>query len=249
MILDVLKFLLAIPAALLPEFYRRRLSSLQTVAMRAPAAASGTLQMLGAFFLLSYGFYDFFVQSLGTPEVGAVLEQGQSRGGTALLSAFGVIFFVAYLLQPITIILLYLSLEGFVRALEAIISDQVLPTLPLTLVSLVHKRLIQMKEYRERIMAAPDIVLPGDGNAWHLKILSSLPKDEWDEMVTIACGEKTYRVIGREQGDDTHPYGYLLQRKPAGEIIRSLRHYELPAGTGRQTSLLEGRCKDQVTGG
>jgi hypothetical protein len=71
-----------------------------------------------------------------------------------------------------------------------------------------------------------------------LVVLSCRPKAEWNERITLAIGERFYRVQRVEERPDCgwQAHAYLLQEAPPNEVFRGLIRYE-PPGTDPPPSL------------
>lgn len=132
---------------------------------------------------------------------------------------------VEYLLQPLTIILVYCAAEGAIRSLAAWLGDEILPVTPLKLV-----HVFQQWVRRRRIAAGygplvPDVVERAIESPPQLKITSCRPKEGWRESVTIMFEEKFYDLVRAEQTPAPYRYIYYLQQKPEGTIVRGMYHY------------------------
>ena len=81
-----------------------------------------------------------------------------------------------YLTQPLTMVLLYFTIEGAVRLLAGVVTGEVVGTLPLQAVAWLHGKLeARWAEWKlgPRVV---DFVQEGDGTDYDLCILSCRPK-------------------------------------------------------------------------
>jgi hypothetical protein len=139
---------------------------------------------------------------------------------------------LAYLFSLPGLVLEYLILTGFVRAMGLVASGRPTGDPVVTLaVSLRWQALWRIRQ-RRRLRALgpwrPDRVLP-DGQG--LLVLSARDKPDWNERVTIEHAGRFYRLVRQE--DRPHSKGtdvaYLLRPQRPGELIRSL--VKLEAGS------------------
>jgi hypothetical protein len=104
------------------------------------ASISGVLQAASCAGLLIYRYEHFFysrAQQLIRLSQGAVSD---ANAGTQLYFASAIT--VEYLfLQPLSLLLLYLALEGLVRAAAAFLTEEILPTLPFKVIDSIARRL------------------------------------------------------------------------------------------------------------
>ncbi len=150
---------------------------------------------------------------------------GFSANGEPSMMGLGVFMLVGFLLQPLTIILLYFAAEGGSRGLAAVMAGEIRGSLPFWLVAFARNK---MEAWREEKKLGPRIVdqvdkTPPDGN--DLRVASCRPKPDWDERVTISYQQTLYEVASQETGPGPRPYVYLLRPKPVFKVIRALRYY------------------------
>ncbi|MBI4466604.1 MAG: hypothetical protein HY656_04145 [Acidobacteria bacterium] len=219
-------FLAGILLSLLPERYRRWWEPASTVHFRGAAFLSGLVQCVGCFlaFLLRYlAFFQRRVVEMG----GAVIEAGaeEALAGQGVQFGMGIVTTLEYVLQPLTVLLIYFTLEGVVRLAGAAFTEEVLPTLPLHLVAWAQERLEARRA--ERALGPPvvDTVERGDGKHYDLGIASCRPKPNWDRLMTVAYEDEFYEVIKEERGARPRQFIYLLRKMPEGKVIRGLHHY------------------------
>ena len=148
----------------------------------------------------------------------------QANEGTQLY--FSGILILEYLLRPFSMFLLYCAGEGFIRWLAAWSTEEVLPSLPLNLASLIQEWFRKRRRERELSPVLPDVLEPLQGGEYALRILSCRAKEGWRESVTIAIHGELYELAKLNAGTPTHPFEYLLRKQPPGCIIRGMYRYE-----------------------
>lgn len=120
-------WLLDIFLSLLPEPWRRRWDV-------EPYAAyiSGAIQAAVCFGTLVLWYAEYLQRATMSLPHDWVLGVAETRGETGLM-AFGPIFFVQFFLHPAALVLWYLGFEGLLRATTALITRDIVGTLPLYL--------------------------------------------------------------------------------------------------------------------
>lgn len=121
---------------------------------------------------------------------------------------------------PLTIIL-YFSVEGLARFVAASANVELLPTLPLYLVSLMVAQKNARRERYSRPKTVPDIVAR---TPEELVIRSCAAKD-WNQFTTVRYLDVLYEILGEETGDSSRPFCYRLRPVPEGKLIRGIRDY------------------------
>jgi len=222
----MVSFLAGILLSLLPERYRRWWEPASTLHFRRAAGVSGLVEGLGCFvvFILRYlAFFQQRVMEMG----GQVMEAGadEALASRGVQMGMGVISTLEYLMQPLSLLLVYFALEGAVRLAGAAFTEQVLPSLPLHLAAWAQERLAERRA--ERALGPPvvDTVERGDGRQFDLRIASCRSKPSWDRLMTVAYEDQFYEVIKEEQAARPRPFVYLLKKIPESKVIRGLHRY------------------------
>ena len=220
------RFPLAMALTYLPESWRKKLDLLETGDLRTAALISGILQVatFAAWIALRYPAFvksTLAGQSMEKAQLGA-MEQG---GETAVMG-FGLVLLVAYLVHPITLVLDYFCLEGFVRAVAALVTGEVVPTLPLVGAAWALGRTQEAAAEKALGPRIVDLVQPGDGTHYDLLIAGCRPKQGWDHLMTVSYQEKLYEVTHHEEGIPPRRFLYHLRRKPEGKVVRGMYHYD-----------------------
>jgi hypothetical protein len=119
----------------------------------------------------------------------------------------------------------FLLIEGIVRALAAISSGEVLPTLPLQLLAWLHGRIESADERRRMGPLVPDVIQHGDGEVWDLRVLSCRPKSHWTSYVTIRYGDRFFHLVARETILTPLRFVYLLKESPETRLVVVVYEY------------------------
>ena len=220
------RFPVAMALSYLPASWRRKLNLLDAGDLRTPALTSGILQ-LAVFAALIVLRYPAFVKSTMTSDA---MERAQlaamGKGGETAVMGFGVILLAAYLVSPVTLLLEYFLAEGFVRALAALVTGEVVPTLPLVGAAWVLGRTQAAAAEKALGPRVEDLVQSGDGTLYHLLVASCRPKQGWDRLLTVSYQEKLYEVTRHEDGLPPRRFLYHLRLKPEGKVVRGLYSYD-----------------------
>ncbi len=206
-------------ASFLPQRYRSAIS------VSVPAAAiSGAAQLLLSLGALMYRYFTFTHQRLFADS--NVMLKAVERHGETVVMGSGLLLLLEYLIQPLTILLCYFAFEGVVRLVAAVITDEVVPTLPLYLVLLLQQQRDRIRHegaLGERII---DEVRFVESSTCSLRIASCRPKEGWNKMITVAYQDELYEVAAAQEGHPPRPFVYLLRKKPDHKIIRGIHHYD-----------------------
>ncbi|MCI0354343.1 MAG: hypothetical protein L0099_04775, partial [Acidobacteria bacterium] len=178
--------------ALLPQRYRRWVEERGGSHLTTAAVASGLLQFLGCLGAVIGRFFLFRQQRMNQ------WLESEAQGalmGTHGQFTVGLFTVLEYVIQPLTLLLLYFTLEGAVRLLAGIVTGEVVGTLPLQGVAWLHgKAEGRWAEWKLGPRIA-DLVQKGDGTKYDLRILSCRPKKTWDRMMTIVFLEEFYELV------------------------------------------------------
>lgn len=138
----------------------------------------------------------------------------------------GEIGLLSLYMHPLTWLICYFGLEGAVRMLAGIASEEAPGTLPLVLADRA-TRLIRHGEWRAKPALVKDRV-ERQGAGGELRIASCRPKDHWKYPLTIRLEGEFFQVQGEEHfpAARERPHVYRLKKLPANEIIRGLEDYD-----------------------
>jgi hypothetical protein len=214
----MVSLLAQLAASLLPKRYRG------TIAVTASAATiSGLAQFVICLGLFISRYLHFANgQIFGGIEVAR--RAGEVGGETAIMGS-GLFVLAAYMLQPLTILLVYLTLEGAVRLLAANTTGEIVPNLALAGLSWIHAKLGNAASEMALGIRVADEVEPVQSEDVKLRVRSCRQKPDWDQRITIFYNEQLYEIAGTEKGTAPRRYVYLLRPKPANKIVRGTYHY------------------------
>lgn len=188
---------------------------------RGPAMFSGAVEVAIAMDLLVHHYFAYANHWLkGVPD--PVWMGGFSAEGEPSMMGLGVFMLVGFVLQPLTIILLYFAAEGGSRGLAALLMGEIRGSLPFWLVALARNK---AEAWREEKRLGPRVADEVAATEEGLRIASCRPKADWDERVTIAYQQGLYEVASQEEGTMPRPFLYVLRKKPEYKVIRALRYY------------------------
>ena len=203
-----------------------KLNLLDVGDLRTPALISGILQFVGLVVLIILRYPAFVKSTMATEGMERAQLGAMAKGGETAVMGFGVLLLAAYLVHPITLLLEYFCLEGFVRALAALVTGEVLPTLPLVGAAWALGRTRAAAAEKALGPRVADLVQTGDGSLYHLLIASCRQKEGWDRLMTVSYQEKLYEVTHHEEGLPPRRFLYHLRSKPEGKVVRGLCHYD-----------------------
>lgn len=222
----IFRFLLGIFVSLLPPRYRGSHDMAEFTGLKGPAIVSGLLQLLGFLYLHIYHLIYVYSSSLqGVSE--QVFESGKDikLPMQQFSAGLGILGWLEYMINPVSLLLTYFLLEGMVRFVAALAAGETVATLPLALLARLHNRLDKASQEAALGPKAPDLVETGDGAEFDLRVSCSRPKETWDRLMTISYKDELYEMAEHQQGEPPRRFVYLLRKMPAGKIVRGLEHY------------------------
>jgi hypothetical protein len=206
--------------AFLPKRYRESLTP--HAAPPSGAVLGGILETLTGLGLLIHGYQSFATERLAALPASVLMKAGE-KGGESAIMGFGSILLLEYVFQFTTIVLLFLTVEGAVRAIAAVGSGEVLPSLPLQALAFLQGKLqargreIQLgKRIRDEVQFTPDEEF--------MQIASCRPKS-WTQLTTISYEDEFYQLITTKVGPAPRRFVYILRKKPVSGVIRGLYRY------------------------
>ena len=206
-------------ASFLPQPWRRAISISELA-----SAISGAAELVFCLGALIYRYF-IFTHLRMLADVNVMVKVAERGGETAVMGS-GLFLLMEYLIQPLTIVLCYFALEGVVRLVAATITEEVVPTLPLYLLLLLHQKLHRAGQERalgERIV---DEVRFVESSPCCLRIASCRPKEGWNRLMTISYQDQLYEVAAAQEGNLPRPFVYLLRKKPDHKVIRGIHCYD-----------------------
>ena len=224
--LSLVQFLAGVLLALLPRQFRSRLAWASEANLHGPAIVSGLAETAVSLGLIIYRYFLFFEWRMGTI-ADAAIKRGaeEALGSMAVQFGSGWVVLVEYLLRPLTLLLIYFTIEGVVRVLAAGIGEECAGTLPLYLLASGLESLKKVWKEHRLGPRVPDLVQYCKGISYDLSIASCRPKPTWDRLMTIEYEDEFYELYEKKQGAPPRPYLYLLRKLTPGKVIRGLHHY------------------------
>lgn len=223
----MIHFLLGFIVVLLPERFRQKWLPQWQANLRTSASVSGVLQILTSLGILIARYPRFVNEQVAAIDV-RVINGMAEKGGDTAVRGIGIILLAAYVLLPLSILLIYFAFEGVVRFVAAMTTGEVVGTLPLALVDMAGQKWNAYYAEKKQGPRVPDLVSvpPMDGNGYDLSIASCREKPGWDHLMTISYQETLYEVIDYVEGDEPRRHVYLLRRAPLHKVVRGLHHYD-----------------------
>jgi hypothetical protein len=247
---------LGIVLSLLPRQWRERVPLFESIPWQRATIVSGILESLLALLAL-VSWYSISVTTWAANLLDSALRgcpeasvPGQAIGFSAL---------VLWLLHPQTWFIGYFAIEGAVRMLAAISTEQTFGTLPLAFVDwcygkATHRPLegdalhapsgkAQVQSFvsamKQEVLlrrlpeVADELVARDEGEESLLEIHSSRPKAEWVPPKIVRVGDAYFRLEHVERRRPPRPFVYRLRRLPAGVPGRTVIAYDAPPRTPR----------------
>lgn len=160
----------------------------------------------------------------------SALTRAAEKGGESAVMRIGSIFMVGYLLQPLTVALLFLSVEGGFRAIAPLATGELTPSFPFYIISLLHTRLGLWRAESQMGIRMSDSIQYVDPEI--LQISSCRPKS-WNRLTTVPYNDVLYDLHSRKKGSSPRQFVYLLRKKPLSGVVRGLHHYSPDEGLTR----------------
>ncbi len=195
---------------------RQRRPASQFTVLRS-ATWGGLAQLLLAALFLIMGLKRHFV--LRAQQLGPHMA-GSNETGQAIVA---LIVFLDFLIHPLSLLLLYLAIEGLVRFAGGIITGEVVPNL---LVSLYFKTAnsISRSLARRGPAALADVAdRLADGR---IRISSASQKTRWNSSITVGIGGQWFEVETEEQAPPPRAFVYVLRPASPGKILRGYQEYD-----------------------
>jgi len=237
--------------ALLPRRWRRGFGLDEAIPWARAAALSGCAESSLAFIGLVY-WYSHSVTTWAANGLDSAMRNGPEAQVPG--QAIGFSALMLWLIHPLTWCVGYFVLEGLVRLLAAVSTEQVVATLPLVGVDWIYGKLsgrapegdakhtpsakAQVQEFVSSLKRGVMVLrLPhledecretGEGPESFLEIHASHPKAEWNPPRVVRMGDAYYRLEGAVQGKPPRPFIYRLRRLAAGVPGRTVLVYESP---------------------
>jgi hypothetical protein len=196
---------------------RQRKCGSQLTVLRS-ATWGGLTQFLLAAFLLLIRLKSHFVlraQQLG-PRIAGSNETGQ-----AIISA---IVLFDFLIHPLSLLLLYLAIEGFVRFAGGFAAGEIVPSL---LVSLYFKTADSVSRSLARRRSSPPVADIAERLAdGRIRIASASQKAGWNSSITVGIGGQWFELESEEQAPPPRTFTYVLRPASPGKVLRGYQEYD-----------------------
>lgn len=217
----MISFLIGLATSLFPEAWRKRWFSGTDVNPTSSAVVTGIAQLLVCLAWLGW-HYPAFVRSQMNGAVSDASMSAMDKGGETAAMGLGPLLLIAYLIQPLSLLLLYFMFEGALRIIAAVATHETLPTLPLFLASLLDA---SARAYRREVAMGPRVIdaVQIEGAA-DLLVASCRPKT-WVALNTIRYQDVLYELVKTNHGAKPRPYLYLLRKIPPHKTVRGVYDY------------------------
>jgi hypothetical protein len=145
--------------------------------------------------------------------------------GPAVQAGLTVVVFLEFLLHPLSLLLLYLAVEGFLRFMAGLVSGEIVPSFLVFLAFKAAKFQYRRREQQEIANLVPDSLenLP-DGR---IRISSARAKTNWNASITIGVGGAWFEVESTEHGAGPRMHVYCLRPAPQGKVLRGYEEYDV----------------------
>ena len=192
------------------------------------ATWGGLAQFLLAAFLLLVRLKSHFVlraQQLG-PHIAGSNETGQ-----AIIAAIVVLDF---LIHPLSLLLLYLAIEGFVRFAGGLIPGEIVPSLLVSIYFKIADALSRSSARRRSHPPVPDIAERLAGG--RIRISSASQKPGWNSSITVGIGGQWFEVESEGQAPPPRAFVYILRPASPGKVLRGYQEYDAAAVDATKTA-------------
>ncbi len=213
--------------SLLPKAWRRGWGTAWEVDLTRGALVSGVLQCLACAITLGFGYLVFAQHRMGEYSAMLIAKGAElAMADKGMQYATGMVTLLEYLLHPVSVALMYFSFEGLVRFAAALVTGEVVGSMPLYVAAAAQQGMSRARAERAMGPRIADEVQPGDGKTCAYRILSCRPKPGWNHLITVCFQDELYEVAQHEHGPGPRPYIYLLRPAPAHKIVRGLEQYD-----------------------
>ena len=210
--------------SLLPEPWRARLPSAESIRWRPATFVSGALESLLSLCALVV-WYSYSVSHHTPIQLDSALRAHPNVHPNEMM--MGLLGYAFVALNPVTWIVCWFCFEGVVRALGAAFTEEIVGTLPLWIIDKSYRSFRERQQKRQRPPLVPDeVAWFKAGQADVLKVASCRPKPAWQDRPTIHFQGEFFKVEKSISGTGLRPYVYHLRRLQPGEIVRAPENYD-----------------------
>jgi hypothetical protein len=218
---------LSIFASLFPARYRQRWFHDADLDVKRGAILSGWAELVAAGFTLWLRYPAFYqAQTEAAYALMRARMHGYHDSIAEGVAGFGIgpMITFQYLFKPLNLLLVYLCIEGALRLLPAMVTSEVVPSLPLQLVAWLHG--LGAARAREAALGerVPDEVLEIEGQ--HTLAIRSCRPKQWDHLITIRYKEQLFELGEEKHGEPPRRFVYLLRPAPLHKVVRGLHDYD-----------------------
>ena len=213
---------------LLPAGWREGWLSHWRGNLRKSAVLSGALELLSAIALLIFRYQRYASAEMAKMDPRVLLAAAE-KGGESAIQSLGMMFLITYVMAPVSLLLIYLGLEGAFRSSAAIATGEIVGILPLVLVDKLFGLTGKYTKEMAQGPRIPDLVFQPEteeGERYDLGVASSRKKPNWDDRISISYGGVLYEVAGYSKSTPPRRHLYLLRRAPVHKIVRNLLEYD-----------------------
>ena len=249
------RLVLGVILSFLPQRWRQTIGLREDFPWVRATILSGVGETLLALVALVY-WYSHSVTTWAASALDSALRNGPAASIPG--QAIGLAGLVLWLLHPLTWFVGYFVIEGMVRLLAAVSTEQIFGTLPLAVIDRCYgkasgrppktdnpsfREQLQslLWSVREKILVArspdmPDqLEKPTKHNEALLRIHSSRPKQDWIPPKVVRIGDNYFRLERIERGRLPRPFIFVLALLPAGVPGRSVIVYDAPSSSNKLT--------------
>jgi hypothetical protein len=182
------------------------------------ATWGGLAQLLLAALFLIVRLKHHFV--LRAQQLGPHLA-GSNETGQAIVA---LIVFLDFMIHPLSLLLLYLAIEGLVRFAGGMITGEIVPNLLVSLYFKTSNSTSRSLARRHGPAPMADIAdrLP-DGR---IRISSASRKAGWNSSITVGIGGQWFEVESEEQAPPPRAFVYVLRPASPGKVLRGYQEYD-----------------------
>src|SRR5262249_6986773 len=153
--------------------------------------------------ILIHGYFRFIV--VRTHQLQAASDANESTQLYFLL-----LLTLEYAAHPLSLLAIYFTAEGALRSGAAFLTDEVVPSPPLSIAAHGSAWRKRKKEKAWRGPAIADHFERLQGTSDELRICSQLPKEGWRASITVAVEGEFYEIARIETDQDVRPFKYVL---------------------------------------
>jgi hypothetical protein len=242
---------LGVALSVLPRRWRGASLLEQAIPWVRCAILSGLLESLLAMLAL-IRWYSHSVTNWAANALDSALRGGPEASVPG--QAIGFSALVLWCLHSLTWFIAYFAIEGMVRFLASVSTEQILPSWPLAVVDWFYGKATQrpregdalhtptakqqLQSFADTVRQSaktagldelPDeIIEAAEGGGAILEIHSSRPKAEWTPPRVVRVGQSYYRLEAVSDGSRPRPFIYRLRRLAAGVPGRNVLLYQPP---------------------